>query len=143
MVTELLQVEQAQPTREQRIVEVMQANGNMMTAYELATACISEGIWTEDELKRIYMRSVQDACIKALQKKDDGGLPTYLPSADQNADRQPIWKLRQLCLFEDYEVNILAHIKQRNEDHIVALKLAIECEDRHGRTVVIPELPSL
>lgn len=129
-------------TREQQIVAVFQANGGQMTAFELAQACIEAGVWTEEELQRLAMRAVQDACLRALKKKDHTGLSVCLPSAEQNADSQPIWKARQYCLIEDYQVNVRAHIKQRNEDHTVAVKLAAECEQRYGYVIDIPELPA-
>jgi hypothetical protein len=130
-------------TREQLIFEVFQAGGGQMTAYELAQACIEAGIWTPEELERLAMRAVQDACLRALKKKDHAGLSVCLPSAEKIDGAQPIWKARQYCLIEDYEVNVRAHVKQRNEDHTVAVKLAAECEQRYGHVIDIPELPAV
>jgi len=94
-------------------------------------------------LDRLAMRSVQDACLRALKRKDQSGLSVCLPSAERNADSQPIWKARQYCLPMDYVENVKAHLKQRNEDHIVAVKLADECEQRYGFVIDISELPSV
>lgn len=80
---------------------------------------------------------------RVLKKKDHAGLSVCLPSAEKIDGAQPIWKARQYCLIEDYEVNVRAHVKQRNEDHTVAVKLAAECEQRYGHVIDIPELPAV
>jgi hypothetical protein len=138
-----LEVQESVLPREQRIREVFQDNGGAMTTLDLARACVDAGVWSPDEMNRIAIKAIQDACRRALNVKDATGLPSASRTTETNDDGQPIWKARQLWLFADYEVNVLAHIGQRNEDHIVAVKLVAECEARYGRVIEIPDLPEV
>lgn len=138
-----LQVQEATLPREQRIRDVFNDHGGAMTTIDLARACVDAGIWTQDELDRIAIKSVQELCRRALNVKDAAGLPAASRTTETNDDGQPVWKARQLWLFADYELNIRSHIGQRDEDHAVAVKLAAECEARYGKAISIPDLPDI
>lgn len=138
-----LQVQEPMLPREHRIREVFEINGGAMTTLDLARACVGAGIWTQDEMDRIAIKSVQEICRRALNVKDASGLPSASRTTQTNDDGQPIWKARQLWLFDDYKLNVVAHLGQRDEDHVVAVKLAAECEARYGVSIDIPDLPEV
>lgn len=139
----LLELQVQEPTlpREQRIREVFESKGAAMTIPALAQACVDAGIWTPDELTRLALGKVREDCRRALRVKDASGLPKVSQTAETDDDGLPVWKARQLWMFADYELNIREHIGQRDEGHVVAVKLAAECEARYGAAIAIPELP--
>jgi len=77
-----------------------------------------------------------------LKEHDAAGLPMAGPTTASDDDGAPIWVARQLWPEEDYDLNIQTHLDIRNENHLVATKLADEKFARHGGVrFPIPDLP--
>lgn len=136
-----LQVQEPVLPREQRIRKVFEDNGSAMSVPALARACVDSDVFTPDEMKLIAMKEIGNICRRALRVKDDGGLPSVGATTETDEDGAPVWKARQGWLFPEYEMHVASHIGQRNEDHLVALKLAAEAEARFRMKIAIPELP--
>lgn len=125
------------PGRDQQIRDLFATLGGSMTTAQFARECIEYGIWSDVEQDRIIIRAAQSEIRRALKVEDAAGLPTAGKTTDTDDDGAPVWKARQLWLFEDYELNILDLVGQRDELHGNALKLAVECEVRYGRAPMV------
>jgi hypothetical protein len=129
------------PSKDQRIREVYEANGQQMSIPDLAKACVAAGIWTDIELKLFALRSVREHCRRVLKEQDAAGLPKNGQTRDQDADGQPVWKTRFLWGFEDYMLNVQEHVDQRDENHTIAVKLAAEGSARYSQPISVPPVP--
>lgn len=139
-MTMQLSVQEPARTRDDLVNDVFERNGKALSLRDLAKACVSEGVWSQDELNAIVIKSVMEACRRVLNKKDEAGLPKNGPTTETDGDGAPVWKARQIWLFPDYERNVREHVQQRDENHIVALRLAEEAEDRFGHRIDIPDV---
>lgn len=128
-------------SKDQRIRDVYEAHGQRMSIPNLAKACVSDGVWTPIELQLFALRSVREQCRRVLKERDAAGLPKSGQTCEQDDDGQPVWQARFLWGFEDYELNVKEHVEQRNENHVVAVKLAAEGSARYGHAIPVPVLP--
>lgn len=136
-----LQMQTPAPPREQRIWEVFQARGGALTTADLARACIADGVFEQSDLDRHAFQWAQDTCRRALKDRDRAGLPKAGQTGVTDDDGAPVWQMRSLWSEATYALNIGEYVGQRDQNHVIAVKLAAECEVRHGVILPVPPLP--
>lgn len=134
-----LQMQTPTPPRSQRIWQTFQDRGALMTTADLARACIADGVFDRAEMDRHAFEWVQDSCRRALKERDRAGLPRAGQTSETDDDGAPVWQTRLFWSEATYVLNISEYVGQRDQHHVIAVKLAAECEVRHG--VVIPVAP--
>jgi hypothetical protein len=77
----------------------------------------------------------------AREVADATGLPWGGQTCERDDDGQVVWKQRLLWTVDAYQLNIQERIAQRNENHVVAVRMAMECERRLKVRIPIPSLP--
>jgi hypothetical protein len=113
-----------------------------MSTHALVGKCIEEGIFTDAEREAAYFAAFAKVIREALGADDEAGLPFAGQSTDRDVDGQILWKQRELWAVADYQLNIDERIADRDANHVVAVRLANECERRHSQRIAIPALPS-
>lgn len=135
------QVQTPVPPRSQRIWQAFQDRGALMTTADLARACIADGVFAQTEMDRHAFEWVQDSCRRALKERDRAGLPRAGQTNEIDDDGAPVWQTRMFWSEETYALNIREYVGQRDDNHVIAVKLAAECEVRHGVILSVPPLP--
>lgn len=107
----------------------------------LAKLCIDEGIFSDTDVENAALTTFQNVVRDSLSEDDDTGLPFAGQTATFDVDHQRLWKQRALWEYDDYVVNVEEHITQRDAGHVMAVRLADECEQRFHLRIVIPSLP--
>lgn len=130
----------ARLTRRQRIQNLNGELGGAST-HAMVDECVAAGIFTEED-KQAAWRPVFAKIIRDdLTAADEHGLPWGGQTCERDDDGQVIWKQRLLWSVDAYQLNIQERVAQRNENHVVAVRMAMECERRLGVRVPIPGLP--
>jgi len=128
-------------TRAERIRALFKKIGAISTG-AFVDRCIEDGIFTEDEVRAAARSAFQKVIRDALRADDASGLPFAGQTCNTNGDGQVEWAQRSLWSFDDYELNVSERIAHRDGEHITAVRLANECEQRYGRRIAIAPLPS-
>jgi hypothetical protein len=131
----------ADQTRAERIRSLFKRVGAISTN-AFVERCIDEGIFTESEIKAAARSAFQKVVRDALRADDGNGLPFAGQTCNTDGDGQQEWAQRTLWSFDDYELNVNERIAHRDGEHITAVRLANECEERYGKRIAIPALPA-
>jgi hypothetical protein len=132
--------QEAKLTRQERIQKLLGELGGAST-HALVDACVAAGIFTEEDKQAAWRPVFAKAIRDALTAADANGLPFAGQTCDRDDDGQVIWKQRLLWTVDAYQLNITERVAQRNENHVVAVRLAMECERRLQVRIPIPGLP--
>jgi hypothetical protein len=127
-------------TRQQQIQNLLSKLGGAST-HALVDACVAAGIFTEEDKQAAWRPVFAKAIRDALSAADANGLPFAGQTCDRDDDGQVVWKQRLLWTVDAYQLNIQERVSQRNENHVVAVRMATECERRLGVRIPIPGLP--
>ena len=127
-------------TRKQRIQSLFKEVGAMST-HAFVMRCIERGIFTDEEQAAAYFAAFAKIVREALGAEDETGLPFAGQTIERDGDGQMVWKQRELWAVADYQLNIDERIADRDANHIVAVRLANECQRRHKQTIMIPVFP--
>ena len=131
----------AEETRAERIRTLFKRIGAISTG-AFVDRCIEDGIFTEAEVRAAARSAFQKVIRDALRADDASGLPFAGQKCSRDGDGQVEWAQRSLWAFEDYELNVNERIAHRDGEHITAVRLANECEQRYGQRIVIGPLPA-
>lgn len=127
-------------TRQQQIQNLLGSLEGAST-HALVDACVAAGIFTDEDKQAAWRPVFAKAIRDALTAADATGLPFAGQTCDRDEDGQVIWRQRLLWKVDAYQLNINERLAQRDENHIVAVRMALECERRRGVRIAIPRLP--
>lgn len=131
----------SEQTRAERIRGLFKKIGAISTG-AFVDRCIQDGIFTDAEVRAAARSAFQKVVRDALRAEDAGGLPFAGQTCNADGDGQAEWAQRTLWSFDDYVLNVNERIAHRDGEHITAVRLANECEDRYQKRIAIPALPS-
>jgi hypothetical protein len=126
--------------RSESIRDLFAESGGAMGTRDFALLCIDHGLYSGDELERAQINWVQGEIRRVLKKSDASGLPFAGQTIDRGESGEPVWKQRRYWDYEDYEINVQEHLRNRDENHTAALALSRECSARFGRSPFIPSV---
>lgn len=128
-------------SRSQAIRDLFVTLGGEMGLRQFAEELIANDIYSEDEVRAAGVRAIQSDARRALKVLDDVGLPYAGPTAVESENGTPIWQQRRFWPYDTYVLNFTERINNRNENHVIALRIHHECFIRYGQAPIIPELP--
>jgi hypothetical protein len=104
--------------------------------------CLEEGVLTEDDYAGAKYAALGKIVRECLGANDETGMPFAGQTMERDEDGQLVWQQRAFWAVVDYQLNIDERIADRDANHVVAMRLAFECERRHKQRIQIPALPS-
>jgi hypothetical protein len=119
-------------SKDDQIRDEFLAVGGAMGTRSFAVHCIDVGFWSDDELLSFQVGEAQNKIRVALKHFDRNGLPFAGQTTARDDENAPVWTVRQLWLFPDYELNVHELVTQRDTLHDRAVKLCHECRERFG-----------
>lgn len=126
-----------------RALEIL--GDELMSVDRWARHCRDDGevFGEEHDARALHARDKQALQKLMHKRKDEHGLPVVGPTSREDVDGKPAVATRQLWLLPDYEENVAERIRNRDGNHIMAVRLARECRERYGTAPHIPDLPAV
>jgi hypothetical protein len=117
-------------TKANRIWEIFESFDRTPTLREFAQACIDEGVF-DDDAPRALLTLAKRECERVITAHDEHGMPRA-GVVRRRADGSGEYKLHGLWGPDDYDFVCKERNIQGEADIEVNIRLADECEDRHG-----------
>lgn len=93
--------------------------------------CIDAALWTKLELRAKATKACRDEVRDALGDLAEDGMP-FAGSTAERKDGAPVWKQRDVWLFEDYVYNCAEYAERVGANAEIHNRLADECHRRYG-----------
>lgn len=126
-----------------RALEIL--GDELMSLDRWARKCRDDGDVFDREHNAQALHRADVGYVRKLmnERRDDHGLPVVGITTREDVDGNSAVAARQLWLLPDYEENVAERIRNRDGNHIMAVRLARECQERYGQSPTIPSLPEV